>query len=525
MLKLFHDQVHSSYDLNAFFGLFTNVLLNTIVLTGLCLYVVQIPSETVFGRVLPALGIALPFGNIIYAFMAYKLAKKEGRSDVTALPYGPSVPHMFIVVFVVMLPTVLLYKDWVLAWKLGLIWCVLIGLIVLLGVLIGPTIRKYTPRAAMLGSLAGVALTYIAMRPVFQIYEAAWIGIICFMIILLNWVGGVRLPFNIPGGLGVVIVGSFLAWGATFLGFSNIMDPGQVTASLSNFAFYFPSFSFDVLSVPSELVWPLLVSAIPLGILNFTEILNNVESANAAGDKYNLRFIMAADGIGAILGGFLGSPFPPAVYIGHPGWKAMGGRIGYSMVTGIVMAILCFFGLTSLLLSVIPLVAIIPILLFIGLVIGAQAFQVSPKRHAPAIILALIPNVAEWLKTQVDGALSAAAVNTVSIPDEIIAGMNSGGVLYNGIVSAGGGGILACMILAAIAVFIIERAFHWAAVYAVAGCVLSFFGFIHGTSLAFNASPAVSFGYALSAVVFILMAIKESKERSLSWAPVSEEEN
>ena len=345
------------------------------------------------------------------------------------------------------------------------------------------------------------------------------------MIILLNWVGGVRLPFNIPGGLGVVIVGSFLAWGATFLGFSNIMDPGQVTASLSNFAFYFPSFSFDVLSVPSELVWPLLVSAIPLGILNFTEILNNVESANAAGDKYNLRFIMAADGIGAILGGFLGSPFPPAVYIGHPGWKAMGGRIGYSMVTGIVMAILCFFGLTSLLLSVIPLVAIIPILLFIGLVIGAQAFQVSPKRHAPAIILALIPNVAEWLKTQVDGALSAAAVNTVSIPDEIIASMNSGGVLYNGIVSAGGGGILAGMILAAIAVFIIERAFHWAAVYAVAGCVLSFFGFIHGTSLAFNASPAVSFGYALSAVVFILMAIKESKERPLSWAPVSEEEN
>ena len=175
-------------------------------------------------------------------------------------------------------------------------------------------------------------------------------------------------------------------------------------------------------------------------------------------------------------------------------------------------------------LSVIPLVAIIPILLFIGLVIGAQAFQVSPKRHAPAIILALIPNIAEWLKTQVDGALSAASVNTVAIPDEVIAGMNSGGVLYNGIVTAGGGGILAGMILAAIAVFIIERAFHWAAVYAVAGCALSFFGFIHGTSLAINASPTVSFGYALSAVVFILMAIKEAKEKPLSWAPVCEDE-
>ena len=512
-------------DLNAFFGLFTNVLLNTIVLTGLCLYVVQMPPETVFGRILPALGIALPFGNIIYAFMAYKLAQKERRSDVTALSYGPSVPHMFIVVFVVMLPTVLLYKDWVLAWKLGLIWCVLVGLIVLLGVIIGPTIRKYTPRAAMLGSLAGVALTFIAMRPVFQIYEAAWIGIICFMIILLNWVGGVRLPFNIPGGLGVVIVGSILAWGATFLGISDIMNPGLVTASLEQFAIHFPSFSFDVLSVPSELVWPLLVSAIPLGILNFTEILNNVESANAAGDKYNLRLVMAADGIGAIVGGFLGSPFPPAVYIGHPGWKAMGGRIGYSMVTGIAMAILCILGLTSLLLSIIPLVAIIPILLFIGLVIGAQAFQVSPKRHAPAIILALIPNIAEWVKTQVDGALGAAAINSGNIPDTIIEAMNSGGVLYNGIAIAGGGGILAGLVLASITVFIIEKAFHWAAVYSIAGCVLSFFGFIHGTSLAINASPAVSFGYALSAIVFVFMAIKEAKEQPISWKPVCEDEN
>ena len=49
-------------DWNGFFGLFTNVLLNVIVLTGLCLGVVQLPADTVFGRILPALGIALPLG-------------------------------------------------------------------------------------------------------------------------------------------------------------------------------------------------------------------------------------------------------------------------------------------------------------------------------------------------------------------------------------------------------------------------------------------------------------------------------
>jgi len=195
-------------DLNAFFGLFTNVLLNVLVLSGLTLYVVQLPSDTVYGRILPALGVALPLGNLFYAYLAWKLARKENRSSVTALPYGPSVPHMFIVVFVVMLPTLLLTKNPILAWKLGLVWAFVVGLIILLGALIGPAIRKYTPRAAMLGTLAGISIAFISMRPAYQMYDGAWIGLICFIIILLNWVGNVRLPFGVPGGLAVVVVGS-----------------------------------------------------------------------------------------------------------------------------------------------------------------------------------------------------------------------------------------------------------------------------------------------------------------------------
>src|SRR4249920_251637 len=102
-------------DWNGFFGLFTNVLLNVIVLTTLCLFVVHLPPETVFGRVLPAMGIALPIGNLFYAYLAWQLAKKEGRTTVTAMPYGPSVPHMFIVVLVIMLPVYLETNDPILA--------------------------------------------------------------------------------------------------------------------------------------------------------------------------------------------------------------------------------------------------------------------------------------------------------------------------------------------------------------------------------------------------------------------------
>jgi adenine/guanine/hypoxanthine permease len=76
----------------------TNVLLNVIVLTTLCLFVVKGPNEMVFGRIPSALGIALSTGNLYCAYFAYCLARKEERQDVAAMPYGPSVPHMFIVV-------------------------------------------------------------------------------------------------------------------------------------------------------------------------------------------------------------------------------------------------------------------------------------------------------------------------------------------------------------------------------------------------------------------------------------------
>jgi AGZA family xanthine/uracil permease-like MFS transporter len=299
------------------------------------------------------------------------------------------------------------------------------------------------------------------------------------------------------------------------------MNPAAVGEAASQFSLYLPTLSGDVFSVPMELVWPLLVTAIPLGIFNFTEILNNVESAAVGGDNYNLRAVLAADGVGAIVGALLGSPFPPAVYIGHPGWKAMGGRIGYSLGTGLCMAAVCFLGLTALLLSLIPLVAIVPILLFIGLVIGAQAFQVSPKRHAPAIVLALVPNIAEWAKTQVDGALAATSVNTVSIPPEIGAAMAQNGVLYHGMAITGGGAVLAGLMLGAIAAFVIDRRFNWAALYAAVATALSFFGLIHSHQMAFNAAPGVTFGYAVATLAFVYLAWQHYREQGkLDWSPI-----
>src|SRR5919197_1423292 len=369
------------------------------------------------------------------------MAKRERRNDVAAMPYGPSVPHMFIVVFGVMLPIYLQTNDPIRAWQAGLAWCFIIGVIILIGAFVGPTIRKYTPRAAMLGTLAGISNAFISMRPAFQSWEVPWIAFITLTIVMVSWMANVRLPGNLPGGLLAVIIGTVLAWVTTMLGLGGVMKPSEVGLALQLFGIPPPIPGAEVFLGLGN-IGPLLVTAIPLGVYNFTEGMNNVERAEAAGDSYNLRHILLADGIGAVVGSILGSPFPPAVYIGHPGWKAVGGRIGYSLATGIGVALVCWLGLVALLLAIIPLVAILPILLFIGLVIGAQAFQVTPARHAPAVVLAILPNLAAWGQTQVDTAL--ASFNTFTSDPKVLAELSKpSSIVYDGMASFGGGAVLA----------------------------------------------------------------------------------
>src|SRR6478672_3391854 len=273
-------------DTNAFFGLGFNILVNVLTLTGLMIGVVSVPAGDVLGTVLPALGVALILGNLYYTFLARRLAHRENRDDVTALPYGPSVPHMFIVVFVVMLPVYLNTKDPMQAWQSGLAWAFMIGVIVMIGAFVGPYIRKLTPRAAMLGTLAGISITFISMRPAAQMWEVAWIGLPVLAIILIGFFTNVKLPGNIPVGLVALLVGTAIGWAG---GYMSAPDVGQ---AVSDIAIGIPDLRIDMLLNGLAHLAPLLGTAIPVGVYNVTEAMSNVESAAAAGDSYNLRSVL-----------------------------------------------------------------------------------------------------------------------------------------------------------------------------------------------------------------------------------------
>jgi AGZA family xanthine/uracil permease-like MFS transporter len=162
------------------------------VLTGLLRFVLKMPDELVFGRILPAAGLMMFLSTMYYAWLAYRLAKQTGRNDIAALPSGISVPHMFVVVFVIMLPITLKTGDPVKGWEAGLTWVFIQSFVLMAGGFIAPWVRKVTPRAALLGTLAGVSIAFISMRPAQEMFMTPVIGVVCFAIILASWFGGVR---------------------------------------------------------------------------------------------------------------------------------------------------------------------------------------------------------------------------------------------------------------------------------------------------------------------------------------------
>src|SRR6195952_4937722 len=512
-LTSFKPKLWTPGDWNALFGFGTNILVNMLVLTGLLRFVLKMPDSIVFGRILPALGLMMCLSTFYYAFLAYRLALKTGRTDVCALPSGVSVPHMFVVTFVIMLPITIKTGDPLKGWSAGLVWVFFQSFVLMIGGFIAPYIRKITPRAALLGALAGISITFISMRPALEMFMTPGIGLICFAVILVSWFGGFKYPKGIPAGLVAIAVGMLIAWGSTLFGFSyGGVSLKNLGGAFSNFWFSVPLAGFGTVFSGFEFLGVILVTAIPFGIYDLVEAMDNVESAEAAGDSYPTTRVLTADGVVSLIGCLMGNPFINAVYIGHPGWKSMGGRIGYSAATGLMVIVLSWFGIISVLLALVPVVAISPILLYIGMLIGAQAFQTTPVKHAPAVVLALTPHLAAWAKLQIDTMLGAtmnaaqsvgglAADKVGAVKAAAIASLPQQGVLYHGLDVMGGGSILAGLILGAIGVFVIERDFAKASAFAFAGAVLTYFGFMHGEAVGIGGGLGVTPSVALAYLV------------------------
>jgi AGZA family xanthine/uracil permease-like MFS transporter len=411
-------------DLNAFFGLMLdNVAVMVLLVTLLAGEAEnQFTPHFVLTHMIPGTALGVVLGDLVYTWMAFRLARRSDRSDVTAMPLGLDTPSTFGIPYLVILPALAegnkLFpgdheRAMVYAWHVGLLVLVLIGLFKVICAPLGNAVRRWVPRAGLLGSLAAIALVLIAFMPLLlHIAPVPLAGLAVLSVILFTLVAHRALPYKVPGALAAVVLGVVLVFGGRLLGGAlgtPVIPPGEhagqgtgLTLSLvSPFSISDWSWWADVLLAALEK----MPVALPFALATIVGGIDCTESAAAAGDEYDTRNILLTEGVASIVAGLLGGVIQNTPYIGHPAYKAMGARSAYTLATGLFVGAVGCFGVFGLLFEWLPPVAMFPILVFVGLEITSQSFHATPAKHYTALAIAFLPTLAYLVLAEVDAAL------------------------------------------------------------------------------------------------------------------------
>ena len=469
-------------DLDGFLGIGLDNVVQLLIAVGLCQFVLGFSGLLIYQTILPAIALSYLLGNIFYARQAYRLARQENRSDVCALPYGLNTPIMIAFAFLVMLPARNLAAaagasdPTHVAWQLGIAACFFSGTVEVLIAFAADTLRRITPAPAMLATLAGIGLTFLTMGFLLQAVARPLIGLIALAVLLIMVYGRIRFRAGLTAIVVSVIFGTALSW------VTGLAPVGP--SPLGQIGFYLPHLAvFDLIALLSpKMLFPYLSVILPMSLLAGVSSVQNIESAKAAGDSYSARSALMINGAGTILGACLGSPFPLTIYIGHPGWKALGARAGYSVLNGIFITLLCLTGSTALIAWLIPEDAGLAIVIWVGLVIMLQAFEVVPSKHWIAILVGLLPALGAWVSVLVKNALrsstSPSAAASIFSPD-MLSVWHQHGLFLDGAFALEQGFVFTATVWAAMLYYVVERRFVAAAGWSSVGAWLSLLGLIH----------------------------------------------
>lgn len=511
-------------DVNAFFGLMLDNVMNLVILAGILIFVFGFPEDLVYTRMFPGTALGVMFGDLVYTWMAFRLAKKENRSDVTAMPLGLDAPSTIGMAFTVLGPAFLAAKATmpdhdaaVAAWQIGMACMMLIGLFKVGMSFIGGAVQRAVPGAGLLGSLAGIGIALMGVLQLGDILLEPVVGLISMALIFYALVARLRLPFNAPGVLASVGVGAavFYAMGALGL-LQHPLAPPTLSFPLG---FPIPTLGF-VKGMPMALTH-YIPMAIPFAVLTVVGGINVTESARLAGDDYRTRDILLTEAIATLLAGACGGVSQSTPYIGHPAYKAMGGRAAYTLACAIFVGLGGMLGYIPLLAKILPIACLAPILIFVAFDIVGQSFHETPRAHAPAVCFAIFPSIAQLIRIVLDKAnpiLLSSALDPQRVADVAkipLAFANNFGVF----VMLASGFILTAMLWGAALAFLIDHRFRAAATTLGLCGILSFFGVIHSVlpsggiylpwSPALQGSPAPyhwAAGYGLVALMVLALA-------------------
>lgn len=490
-------------DIGGLTYIVTNNIVNYLIVISTLSGVLGWPNEIVFGYVIPGMSIGLFCGCMYYAWMCYKLSKKTGRVDVTALPSGVSTTAMFVILYGVVMPLSYSLEDPKLAWSAAMAACFLGGFVEFIGGFIGPWMKKHIPRAALLGTVAGIGFIWMATEGIFDIYQDPIVGLPVMMVAIIGIFGVYLFPKKIPP-LVVAVVGGIIY----------AICLGRTSFDFSNVGFYFPNpvNSIQYMIDGFTLIVPYLAVIIPVEMYNFIETMDNVEGANAAGDPYNVREAQFADGICTMISACFGGVIPNTVWLGHVSMKKTKAGLGYSVVSGITLLLAGILGLFTFLSDVVPPAIVAVTFLWCAVDMMSQAYGVCEKKYYAAIGVAMVPPVADFLYTQITGAASLADLwpETVSsgitnFNADVHQALLDAGCMWNGVAAVKSGAIVVGIILGTIVAFVMDKRLDKVAIVGAVAAVLSFIGIIHSAEIHINFKNQWGIAYLILAAVALIL--------------------
>jgi AGZA family xanthine/uracil permease-like MFS transporter len=491
-------------DVDGFFGLFFSGFPDLLLIAGLA-PLCGLPLSFVASHILPGAAISIVAGNVFYALQARRLARREGRNDVTAIPFGINTPTVFAYVFLIMAPIYARTHDANLAWHAGVFASLISGVVQTLGAWCTDWLRRYTPRAALLSPLAGLALAYLCLGFIFGVLQQPAIALLPMLVLLTLYGARLKLPYRVPPGLFTIVLGALLVAAMRRLHVYNVPLPVVPAVRL-----YLPHAVniFTLLLQPSY--WSYLAVILPLAMLDTLASLMILESVKLAGDDYATRPSLLMNGVGTLVAACLGSPFPTTLYLGHAAHKANGARSGYSILNGLVTLLLCTTGVLPIVLRVVPLEVAAPVIIWFGLITVGQAVGEVPAAQAIAVVFGLIPALAQWAAGIAETVASKAGSSLLEVMPRM-----GGDLALGGLIALGQGSLLTSMLWSATLALIVQRRFASAAAWLGAAAGLSAFGIIHAYSLTANGiesrvgwwvAPEFALGYAGGAGFLLLCA-------------------
>lgn len=469
-------------DLNGFFGLMFDNLTVLSFLAGILVFVFKFPAEIVYTKMFPGTAFGVLFGDIVYTWMAFRLAKRTGNTTVTAMPLGLDTPSTIGIALVVLGPAFVGLKAEgmsendaaLMTWYIGMATMVMIGIVKVIFSFIGQWVQRVVPQAGLLGSLAGIGLALIGLTPLVDIFGMPIVGMISLGLILYTLVARIRLPRNFPSVFAAIFIGTALYY---LFGSTGWMGGTYAGAPPLEFHFGFPTPTLGFLEGFTRALKYLPI-AIPFGLLTVVGGINVTESAKVAGDDYNTRSILLTEAIATLIAGLCGGVAQSTPYIGQPAYKRMGSRAGYTLLTGLFIGLGGVLGYVSFFVELIPRAVLAPILIFVALDIVVQSFLACPARHAPAVAFAFFPTVARLLSIKLG--------NPEIVPPENFQHLlhAPGKALPELLVTIalGNGFILTAMLWGGFLAELIDRKLKISALYLFLLAGLTFFGVIHSAS-------------------------------------------